>query len=293
MTPVILVDTSWLMYRGGHAYNLSSRIGGRDYPTGHIYAVLRFAHTLRRCMKGEAVFCRDLYPQERLERNAEYKSGRGESHIPVHADFKWLPYLLGNCDWVKFAEASGREADDVIAVLSKNYVAERETIIFSGDDDFLQLMKYGIKIARNFERGGLKFLEENHSAMKYGVRVEHLPVYRTIIGDKSDKLTGIPYFPRKLARDIASSVTTFSEIPAKFSDLMGRYSMSPNAMKYMVLLRREYSRLKENFTHFIAMDELTLDLRSINVYRNSEPGCVIEVADRFNIGEKMRRALNI
>ena len=93
---------------------------------------------------------------------------------------------------------------------------DNEFIIFSGDNDLLQALDDSTKIVRKIV--GNKFVVEiNQDDDYYNKTYESLlpsqiPIFRAIIGDKSDNLSPIIYrFPRKVAKLFAKNFDSGSD----------------------------------------------------------------------------------
>ena len=83
---------------------------------------------------------RDYFPQYKASR----RKGRQKSDLNWDSIFEFLNRIKSefkeNLPY-KFIEVYGTEADDIIAVLCKNFQDEK-VMILSGDKDFIQLQKY-------------------------------------------------------------------------------------------------------------------------------------------------------
>ena len=98
---IVLVDASWLMYKGLYAYSrFTSNYSGKELPTGHIYNLVRVASTLFQDNDvTKAYFIRDLRPKEKIENNPDYKDGRSKNYN-VHRDFVPASALFSHTDKV-------------------------------------------------------------------------------------------------------------------------------------------------------------------------------------------------
>ena len=294
---VLLVDTAWIMYRGIYAYSeMGVTVDGTFYRSGHVYAVAQHAVSFHKMADRLIIFARDNFPKQKLAQVQTYKSGRPEDEFKVvgggiHKSFPLCAALLANLPRVQFVEIPWHEADDVIAILAKrmSQLGVRVTI-FSGDDDFLQLTGLSnVRIARKIDNGILEYLSENHCYARYGVDPEHLPTLRTIIGDKSDNIAGIPRFPRDLARAVAKVCPDFVELPKQWEKIKELCNTSAQ-MKYLTKLRAQYARLLENYYTFHNMASLDYSLEPQNVRSTISPS---HVADMWEIGGTTRQKLKI
>jgi DNA polymerase-1 len=134
----------------------------------------------------------------------EYKSGRHQHRITNWDTFEDLDeehdakvdqivrvvqYL--KCIPVKTVALDKVEADDIIAYLSKHITSldpSNKAFIVSSDKDFIQLTTDQITVYRPIEKD---FYTEDVVMKKFGVLAENFIVYKTLMGDASDKIPGI------------------------------------------------------------------------------------------------------
>lgn len=91
------------------------------------------------------------------------------------------------------------EADDVIAYLAQN-ILEKEVIIMSADQDFLQLVDERIVV---YSPNKKKFYTKERIFEEYGIPSHNFLMYKCLMGDKSDNLEGIKGLgPKKIAKVI-------------------------------------------------------------------------------------------
>ena len=94
------------------------------------------------------------------------------------------------CLPVKILSIDKVEADDIIAVLSKQLVKEYNSKVFivSNDQDFIQLASDDVIIYRPIPKD---FFNADEVKNKYKVLAENFIIYKTLLGDMSDKIRGI------------------------------------------------------------------------------------------------------
>lgn len=84
------------------------------------------------------------------------------------------------------------EADDLIGLLARRLTkAQYNVIVYSSDMDFLQLMKYGVKLIRDVDKT-VKLRPESEASVRerFGCTVDQLLMVRSLAGDKSDGIPG-------------------------------------------------------------------------------------------------------
>lgn len=159
----------------------------------------------------------------------EYKSGRHLSRITNWDTFEDLDeehdakvdqlvrlvqYL--KCLPVKTVALDKVEADDIIAYLCKHIASlnpENKTFIVSSDKDFIQLTDEQTTVYRPIEKD---FYTKEVVLRKFGVLAENFIVYKTLMGDQSDKIPGVkglgPKKLHKLFPELSQRVITLDEI---------------------------------------------------------------------------------
>lgn len=82
------------------------------------------------------------------------------------------------------------EADDIIAVLSNKLVEKHNSNVFivSSDKDFVQLVTDKIILYRPMEK---KYYNSDTVRSTFGVLSENFILYKTLLGDSSDKIPGV------------------------------------------------------------------------------------------------------
>jgi DNA polymerase-1 len=149
--------------------------------------------------------------QNRKNLLPEYKSGRNLARLTNHSVFEDLEeeqdskvnqiarlihYL--KCLPVHLISLDKVEADDIIAHLSRYLVDEYDSkcIIVSADKDFLQLVDDNITVYSPMIK---EFYTPRAIVEKFGLPAKNFILYKTLMGDNSDKIPGLKGLgPKKL-----------------------------------------------------------------------------------------------
>jgi 5'-3' exonuclease len=158
----------------------------------------------------------------------EYKSGRNLSRITNWDAFdsledehdskidqivRLIHYL--KCLPVKTLSLDKVEADDIIAYLSNILPSKHNSQVFivSNDKDFVQLVDEKVVL---FRPGDKEYYTKNLVKEKFGILVENFILYKTLLGDQSDKVAGVKGLGEKgLLKKfpvLAERVLTFQDI---------------------------------------------------------------------------------
>lgn len=169
--------------------------------------------------KGGSQRRRKIYP--------EYKAGRKHPAVRLNRSYdmttdeqekenmKWQLVTLIEmleCLPVTVLALDNVEADDVVAYLSQLVTQEGgESIIYSTDKDFLQLISDNVKVYNPVKK---KTFDVNVILEDYGIHPKHFYFYRALSGDKSDNIDGIKGVGeavlRKYIPEIADPTTDIS-----------------------------------------------------------------------------------
>ena len=139
------------------------------------------------------------------------------------------------------------EADDIIAYLSNVIPQKKEDKVFivSSDKDFLQLINENVIVYRPMEK---EFYTEETVIEKFKMTPHNFILYKTLMGDNSDKVAGIKGLgPKKLYK-------LFPELSERDLTLDDIYDICEKKYKENVI----YARILQNFssieTNFKIMD---------------------------------------
>ena len=193
------------MYRAYHAMR-GAGLSGPEGRTTH--AVYIFVTMLRKLMQDyppqyiAASF--DLPgPTFRSEMATDYKANRS----PMPPDLaEQIPWVHEACEamGVPILTSQRYEADDVIGTLAQK-AAEGgfEVAIVTGDKDFFQLVRDGIKVYNPKDDG--TWFDAAGVKEKFGVSPEQVVDVLALMGDSIDNIKGVPGIGEKGARDLIAA----------------------------------------------------------------------------------------
>ena len=135
------------------------------------------------------------------------------------------------------------EADDIIAVLSKKLVEKFNSTVFivSSDKDFVQLVTDKIILYRPMEK---EYYNTDTVKEKFGVLSENFIIYKTLLGDNSDKIPGVKGLGEK------GIFKKFPELTEKKLTLEDIFDISTRKFKEHVVYSRivqDQDRLRTSF----------------------------------------------
>lgn len=198
MAKLILIDGSAVAYRSFFAFIRNPLINSHGENTG---ATFGFVNSLMKILNDYkpdyiAVVFDTPAPTFRHVIHPDYKSTRAKAPSELVDQLGWIDQAIEGFN-IRVIRMEGYEADDIIGTLSAQ-AEERdlETLLFSGDKDFFQLVTDKVKILhpRDFSIMDDKAVEE-----KFGVPPRLVVDTLALMGDTSDNVPGIPGIGPKTA----------------------------------------------------------------------------------------------
>ncbi|HET7265099.1 MAG TPA: DNA polymerase I [bacterium] len=206
---LLLVDANGLVYRAFFALPYFTTRDGR--PTNAVYG---FTTMLLKVLEEQApgyvaVAFDKPGPTFRHEAFAEYKALRRPMPDDLRPQIAATKRVVEVLELPVF-EATGFEADDVIGTLTRRAEADGfEVLIVTGDLDVLQLVSPHTKVMMT-SRGisDTVIYDEAGVEAKLGVTPSQVPDFKSLKGDSTDNIPGVPGIGDKTAaRVLAGGVT--------------------------------------------------------------------------------------
>ena len=218
---LLLVDAYGLIYRAFHA--LPPLTNSRGQLTNAAYG---FTSILLRTMADvdpeRAIVAFDAPGTTyRHERFPAYKAQRPSmpdelrSQVPIVRE---LVAALG----LPLLEATGYEADDVIGTIAT--AAERdgwEVHIVSGDLDMLQLVTKKVHLMHTAKGGADAIVEYDPERVfaRYGLTPEQMVDFKSLKGDSSDNIPGVPGIGEKTASKLIATFGSLEQLYARLEEV--------------------------------------------------------------------------
>lgn len=220
----VLIDGKSLFYRGYYAMPHLSTADGR--PTGGVYGFASLALELVRQLRPDYVAVAWDKAKTNIRRRRaiypEYKANRHPAPPDFYQQIPILRQLLEALGW-PFYEVDDYEADDIIGTLSKQ--ANRagiHTVIASSDLDMLQLIDddtevYALKKGlSSIDRFDVKAFQA-----KYGIQVDQFLDLKSLKGDSSDNIPGVPGVGEKTAVALLQKYHDLDGVYAHLDEITG------------------------------------------------------------------------
>ena len=211
MKTLLLIDANSLIHRAFHALPPLTAPDGR--PTNALYGVSTILLKIWKDEKPDyaaALFDRPE-PTFRKEQYKEYKAQRVKAPDELISQIIETRNLFSSFG-LKVFEKSGFEADDLIATLAQKFkdLPDLKVIILTGDLDTLQMVEGEKLVVRTFRKGvtDTYTYDERAVRLRYGLDPRQLLDYKTLVGDVSDNIKGVPGVGPKTATDILQKYGT-------------------------------------------------------------------------------------
>lgn len=220
MEKLILIDGSSILYRAFFALpHFTTKTGE---PTGAVYGFLQMFKKLLKDENPEyiAVAFDKKAPTLRHISFEEYKANRPKTPDELLAQFKTIREILESFG-IKYFEADGYEADDIIATLVEKFNSEPlKIIVVSGDMDLLQIVADNVSLY--VTKKGVTHIEaydRNKVFDDFGVYPEQIPDLKALCGDVSDNIPGVPGVGPKTAAKILREYGSIENIIANINKM--------------------------------------------------------------------------
>lgn len=212
MDKILIVDASPLIYAvwdtQGHLATTKGQL------TGLRYGFLRSVRSYQERTKSDkVVICFDVKgPIKKAEGIQSYKSNRvfTDDKAKMYSQVPGLREMLSMTKWTQI-DAPGYEADDLIgAVVRAKAPRGHEIAIITTDNDMAQLVTDNVKIFMPGKKGKKDFSKDDLAIKaEWSVWPEHLLLWRSIVGDKSDNIEAAVVLGKDLQTDMLSSLEKF------------------------------------------------------------------------------------
>lgn len=257
-----VIDGKSVFYRGYYAMpNLSTKDGT---PTGGVYGFAAMSLELIKKFEPEYVAVAWDKPKtnirSRLAIYPDYKAGRKPAPPDFYAQIPILHDLLKAFGWPLY-ELDDYEADDIMCTLAKKAdAAGLETLLITSDLDALQCIGkhthvYALKKGfSNIERFDIEYFENKH-----GIEVEQFLDLKSLKGDSSDNIPGVPGVGEKTAVELLQQYKTLDGIYENLALIKDSVRKKLEAGKDSAYLSKKVALLMDDAP-------VTLDLKEMDTH---------------------------
>ena len=269
---LVIIDGKSVFYRGYYAMPGLSTTDGT--PTGGVYGFAALSLELIKQLEPDYVCVawdkRGTNIRRRLAIYPDYKAGRKPAPPDFYAQIPILHELLAAFGWPLY-EFDDYEADDIMATLDKQ--AEQhgdiETYLITSDLDALQILDqntylYALKKGlTNIDKFDIPAFEK-----RYGIRIGQFLDLKSLKGDSSDNIPGVPGVGEKTAVKLLQQFETLDGVYDNLWQIKDSLRRKLETGKESAYMSRELARL---FTDApVKLDLAAMDVRDLDTAKLRE-----------------------
>jgi DNA polymerase-1 len=262
-----IIDGKSVFYRGYYAMpNLSTKDG---VPTGGVYGFAAMSLELIKKLKPDYVAVAWDKPKtnirSRLAIYPQYKAGRKPAPPDFYAQIPILYDLLKAFSWPLY-EYDDYEADDIMCTLAqKAHDKDMETMLITSDLDALQcidknthvyVLKKGFS---NIERFDTEYFESKH-----GIKIAQFLDLKSLKGDSSDNIPGVPGVGEKTAVQLLQDYETLDGVYDNLVLIKESVRKKLEAGRDSAYMSKEIARLMKDAP--VPLDLDAMDTRDLDVH---------------------------
>jgi len=241
-----IIDGKSVFYRGYYAMpNLSTKDG---VPTGGVFGFATMALEVIRRLKPDYVAVAWDKPKtnirRRLELYPEYKAGRKPAPADFYEQVPVLHELLQAFGWPLY-EMDDYEADDIMGTLALQAADQGiDSLLITSDMDMLQLVNEHVKVfALKKGLSNIELYSPDSFTAKYGIDVHQFLDLKSLKGDSSDNIPGVPGIGEKGAIELLQQYKTLDGVYENLGLLRDSVRKKLEAGKDLAYLSKELARI--------------------------------------------------
>ncbi|NCO10830.1 DNA polymerase I [Candidatus Saccharibacteria bacterium] len=246
MKRLAVIDGKSLFYRGYYAMPYLSLPDGT--PTGGVFGFASIAIELIKKLEPDYVAVAWDKPKTNIRKRREiypdYKKGRKPAPDDFYAQIPILMELLDAFGW-PFYELDDYEADDILGAFAKQATEKGvETYLLTSDLDALQLVGPMTKVyAIKNGLGNIEEFDVEAFEKKYGIEVEQFLDLKSLKGDSSDNIPGVPGVGEKTAVQLLQDYGTLDAIYEHLDDIKPTVAKKLEAGKELAYISKQIARI--------------------------------------------------
>jgi DNA polymerase I len=279
-----IIDGKSVFYRGYYAMpNLATKDGTS---TGGVYGFATMALEVIRRLKPNYVCVAWDKPKtnirKRLALYPEYKAGRKPAPADFYEQVPILQDLLKAFGWPLY-ELDDYEADDIMGTLAVQASAQNiETMLITSDLDMLQLVNDTVHVyALKTGLSNIELYSPTSFEAKYGIRVDQFLDLKSLKGDSSDNIPGVPGIGEKGGLTLLQEYKTLDGVYDNLALIKETMRKKLEAGKELAYLSKELARIWTDAP-------LKLDLKAMDG-NNCQPEQVLNLMQKLEFRNLVRQ----
>lgn len=243
---LVVIDGMSIFYRGYYAMPGLSTPDGT--PTGGVFGFASLALEVMKRLEPDYVAVAwdksKTSTRRRKELYPEYKAGRKRPPEDFFVQIPMLQKLLDAFGWPLY-ECDDYEADDIMGTLAREASEQGiDTCLITSDLDMLQLVNskthvYALK--KGFSN--IEQFSPEYFAEKYGIEPEQFLDLKSLMGDSSDNIPGVPGVGQKTAVQLLGDYQTLDGVFNHLDDIKPSVSKKLEAGQKLAYLSKELAKI--------------------------------------------------
>ena len=279
-----IIDGKSVFYRGYYAMpNLSTKDGT---PTGGVFGFASMALEVIKRLKPDYVCVAWDKPKtnirRRLELYPQYKAGRKPPPPDFYEQIPVLHELLQAFGWPLY-ELDDYEADDIMGTLALQAAQQNiDTLLVTSDMDMLQLVDPHVHVfALKKGLSSIELYSPESFEAKYHIRVDQFLDLKSLKGDSSDNIPGVPGIGEKGAIELLQKYDTLDNI---YDNL----ALLKDSMAKKLVAGKDLAYLSKKLGAIWTDAPLALDLPNLDVSK-CEPSKIRDILQRLEFRSLVRQ----
>ncbi|MEQ1933601.1 MAG: DNA polymerase I [Fimbriimonadaceae bacterium] len=257
---LVVLDGYSLLYRAFFATRFLSTSDGR--PTNAIYGFVSMLFYILEKDRPDAVAVALDAPGKtfRHAEYSEYKGTRRETPDELRSQLKVSRDLIAALGIPSF-EVTGFEADDVVGTIAKHAKSHGyRTTIVTGDLDALQLVDEDVRVM-TMKQGVTEvvFYGPQDVINRYGFEAIHVPDYKSIVGDTSDNIPGVPGIGEKGATQLIQQFGTIENMLEHWDEVEPKFQKKIEPAKEQMLQSKWLATINREAPVALTFEDFKLD----------------------------------
>ncbi len=257
---LVVLDGYSLLYRAFFATRFLSTSDGR--PTNAIYGFVSMLFYILEKDRPDAVAVALDAPGKtfRHVEFSEYKGTRRETPDELKSQLRVSRDLIAALGIPSF-EVTGFEADDVVGTIAKHAKSHGyRTTIVTGDLDALQLVDDDVRVM-TMKQGVTEvvFYGPQDVVNRYGFEALLVPDYKSIVGDTSDNIPGVPGIGEKGATQLIQQFGTIENMLEHWDEVEPKFQKKIEPVKEQMLKSKWLATINREAPVALTFDDFKLD----------------------------------
>ena len=243
---LVIIDGKSVFYRGYYAMpNLTTKEG---ISTGGVFGFATMALEVIRRLKPDYVAVAWDKPKtnirKRLALYPEYKAGRKPAPADFYEQIPILHELLDAFGWPLY-ELDDYEADDIMGTFAVQAREKGlETLLVTSDMDMLQLVNGNVHVyALKTGLSNIELYSPESFEAKHTIRVDQFLDLKSLKGDSSDNIPGVPGIGEKGALELLHQFETLDGVYENLDLIKETLRKKLEAGKDLAYLSKELARI--------------------------------------------------